>query len=288
MTLQCPRLIADLDTLFERTLSAIDAAKSSKNQLDRELCELTGYVHDAIKWSGSNHGDIENEVRTFAYFVVRFASEQLSARGARLDIHTDEYLASFRDAERAIRNRHCNDINTTVDQMMVEVEAVWRAFRPAAMWAQIEAHCSPAAVASHACTRAALCLVESFQLAWRPTPRLVKGRVELEMSVSSQRTPDGLRFRRCQIQRLYFLAEAFETFAVASFPEDATGLDRVGYALSRCTEVALRKRLDLGAGVDAVVYLTAIKLYLPTPIAEALNQFVTLHAPSAFASRSAA
>lgn len=287
MTTLCPPLITALDALFENALIAMDTARSSKRALDRELRELTAYEYDDLQWDPDTRDLVEKEVRNFAQIVVRSATQQLSSRGARLDIRADEYLASFRDAERVIRECRRNDYDTTVEQMMAEIEAAWRVFRPSALWAQIATRYSPAAVAAHASGRAAHCLVNTFDLTRRPSPRVVKGRVEMEMSVRAERQRGGLSLRY-ESQRLQLLGEAFETFAVASFPEDTTGLARAGHVLSRCTEVALRDRLDLGAGVEAVVYLSAIKLYLPAHVAEALNQFVTLHAASAFSRRSAA
>lgn len=280
-----PAHITELDRLFDTALAAMDAARGAKREIDAQLRALTCYQYDDLAWEPDSRDLIEKEVRNFAGIVVRIATSLLSGRGARLELDTDEHLASYRDAERSIRDRRRHDYDTTVEQMMAEIEAAWRRFRPSTLWAEIAARFSPEEVTHQAHARAAHRLVETFDLVRRPEPRTVKGRMELEIYVRTERCRGGLSLR-WEDQRLHQFAEAFETFVVACFPEDGAGLAGVGHALARTKEVALRQRLDLGADVEAVVFLSSIKVYLPADVAAGLNQFVTAHAAAAFERRS--
>ena len=284
MTIPTPPQIIALDALFQRALASMDHARQSKRTLDRELREVTGYPYDDLRWDPDGRDLVEREVRNVAGIVARMAADRLSLRGARVEIDLEDHLSSYREAERAIRERCRRDHEISVDQMMGEIEAIWRAFSPLVFWQKLAELHSPEAVAAQAFHRAARCLAETFEFARRPQPRVVAGRVELEIAIRAERQRQGLSLRY-ESQRLHTLAEAFETFALACFPDQDAALPRVGHTLARTTSVALRDRIPLGAGVDAVVFLTSIKLYLPRDVAAALNQFVTTHAASAFAPR---
>lgn len=284
MTMPTPPQILALDALFQRALASMDLARDSKRALDRELREITGYPYDDVRWDPSCRDLVEREVRNLAGIVARIAADRLSRRGARLDIDLDEHLSSYREAERAIRDRCRRDHGISVDQMMGEIEAVWRAFSPLAFWQLLADVHSPESVSAQAFHRAARCLAETFELARRPQPRVVGGRIELEIAIRAERQCQRLSLRY-ETQRLHALAEAFETFALACYPDQPSELPGVGHALARTSCVGMRERIALGGGVDAVVFLTSIKLYLPPDVAAHLNQFVTMHAASAFAPR---
>lgn len=284
MSTEAPPQIVALDALFHRALASMDQARASKRTLDQALRSLTGYQYDDLRWDPDARDLVEREVRNFAGIVARIAGERFSLRGARADIDVDAHLAPYRDAERAIRDRCRNDYEITVDQMMGEIETQWRGFRPITLWHQIAAAHAPETVAAQAARRAARCLADIFELARRPQPRTVRGRIELEIAVRTDRQGGDVSLRY-ESQRLHALAVAFETFAVAEFPEDTSGIAGIGHALARVSAASPRQRIALPADAEAVVFLTAIKLYLPDQAAAALNRFVTIHAPEIFSRR---
>lgn len=281
-----PASITALDALYDRALAAIDAARFAKRDLNRELQELTRYEYDDLSWDPDKRDVIEDEVKNFAGIVARLAQQQLSTQGARLQIDLWDFLETYRDQERAIRDRRRNDYDVSVEVMMAEIEAVWRVFRPSGLWRDITGRYSPAVVAESAYQRAAHQLVQTFDLAYQPEPRVLKGRVELELSFPLQRTGQGVSLHFCS-GKLHEFAEAFHTFALAMFPGRSDGLAGVGHAIARRehSTFTLRERMRLAADVELVVFATTLKLYLPSEIAAALNQFVTTHAPSAFERR---
>jgi hypothetical protein len=115
----------------------------------------------------------------------------------------------------------------------------------------------------------------------------MKGCVELIMDLRLEEYGGGLTLRFA-FQQLGAFAEAFHTFAIACFPDRHDGLAGVGRAFARIERIAKRERLEFAGGIEAVVFSSAVKFYVPFDVAAALNEFVTTHAAEMFCRRGAA
>lgn len=277
MSENTPPSILRLDALFQRLCACVQRVAAEVAEADAELKGITGRSYSRVRWDPvrASH-DIKQIARTIANEVVSVATVHLSRPGLPARIDEDAYLQPYEAAERAIRDRLRGDDPYTVEDMCRDIDASWAAFRPCELWSKILADHSPEQVAQQAIERAAATLVDGFRLAMSAEPRVQAGRVEVTLHLYFQRDSRGLYLGGAG-EHLVDMARAFQTFVLAAFPGEHA-LASALFALANTRVFHPRDRIDLHGGIKAVVTLAGIKLYLPQPVAEALNAFVTLHA----------
>lgn len=282
MSPNTPPSILRLDSLFRRLCAGIQRVAGEVADANAELISITGRSYSRLRWDPVTAGrDIKQLARTIASEVVAVATAHLSRPGLPARIEEEAYLQALEAAERSIRDRlHCGDEPYTVEDMCRDIDASWAAFRPCELWSQILADHSPDQVAQQAIERAAAKLVDGFRLANASEPRIQGGRVEVMLHLYFQRDSRGLYLSGAG-EHLVEMAQAFQTFVLSAFPGEHA-LANALFALASTRAFHPRDRIDLHGAIKAVVTLAGIKLYLPQPVAEALNAFVTLHAAGRF------
>lgn len=277
-----PAFILTLESIFQRTVAAMQTADQQAKDLSKDLGALTGCEYDRVKWSPCTLvRELEEEAKNIAHLITSYAIKRLSTPDAPLELEASEFLRPYTHAEKRIR-RQLRDYDNPLSWEEGErrIIAVWSRFSPIKVWRRIERAYPPERAVALAAARGASTIVSTFHLnAARPMHE-VKGRIELAATVYSRTHRGTYQLTPGDTARLSGALEGIR-IALAQAGDDASANSLAGgFSALRIMErgYASRARYEMGAGMVLTAFKDQVKLSLPPELASQINTFVSLHA----------
>ena len=222
-------------------------------------------------------------VDAFVAETVAAAEKELSRPGMPVRCDVADWCKEHLDAD-AFRRR-----GRSYEEVHEASTAAYRGFRPSILWEHIKDSYSPQRLQQETWERAACNLVEAFDLRQQSEIKRVSGRIELDIRMWSEPTfsdPSLRSYSTSSAMQFTPLPEAVQVLASSS-GLDLERYDLQGFAASladitRCShKFRSRDRADFNGALSVVYFQNAIKVYLPEPVAAAINMSVSEHGQAA-------